>query len=144
MSVEENKALVRRGLEEWWKGNDILDETLHTDYIGHPGSTDIEFNRKMIASGKQAFSDVSVTFHDMIAEGDLVACRTTVRATHTGQWPGGPPPSGKRIEMIWLRMYRIVDGKIAESWALRDELSTAKQLGITPDMGKVQVRTWDD
>ena len=143
MSVEENKALVRRGLEEWYKGNDILDETSHPDYVGHPGSTDIEFNRKMIASMSRAFSDVSVTFHDMIAEGDLVACRTTFRATHTGEVMG-VAPSGKRIEMIWLRMYRIADGKIAESWSLRDDLGAAKQLGIIPDMEQVQVHTWGD
>jgi len=80
----------------------------------------------------------------MIAEGDLVACRTTVRATHTGQWPGGPPPSGKPFVMIWLRMYRIADGKIAESWGLQDQLSVAKQLGMTLDMEQVQVHTWDD
>ena len=53
--------------------------------------------------------------HAMLAEGDLVASRWTVYGTHRG--PIGPfAPTGKRLEIAGLSIYRIANGRIAEGW----------------------------
>jgi len=56
---------------------------------------------------------------DVIAEGDRVAVRYTTRAVHGGTLFGFPP-SGRRITMTGIEVYRVVDGRIAEMWAEGD------------------------
>jgi predicted ester cyclase len=73
---------------------------------------------------------------DQIAEGDRVVSRLTIRGTQTGPLalPNVPtmPPSGRRFEMTEIRIDRIVDGRIAESWFVYDRLGWFEQLGILP------------
>ena len=61
-----------------------------------------------------------VTVEDMIAEGDRVAARVTMRGTHLGEFEG-IAPTGKRVEVRAMDMYRITDGKIVEHWGHGDD-----------------------
>ena len=68
----------------------------------------------------------------VVAEGDYVV-QYGVRA---GQWPGGPflgisAPAGPYARGTAF-MYRLVDGRIAERWAVRDDLGMIRQLGVDP------------
>jgi predicted ester cyclase len=60
---------------------------------------------------------VRVTVEDIIAEGDRVAARVTMRGTHLGEFDG-IAPTGKRVEVRAIDIYRITDGKIVEHWAM--------------------------
>ena len=61
----------------------------------------------------------------------------TRRATaRTGPWPGGeflgiPAPAGDYARGF-ATLYRFRDGRIAERWAVRDDLGMLRQLGALP------------
>ena len=90
---------------------------------------------------KQAFSlfttahpDGIHVIHDLIAEGDRVVARVTGSGTHTGELMG-IPPTGKRLEMTGIVIYRIEGGKIVERWAQHNVLGLMQQLGVIPTHG---------
>ncbi len=144
MSTEENKALVRRYIEEAVnKGNlAILDEVMSPDFrnpmapsAAVPGSG-VERYKQSVAGTRAAFPDVEVTFDCMVAEGDLVAYQTTWRGTHRGVLRG-IAPTGKRVEWRATAFRRVVDGKVVEGWGTYDWLGVLEQLGatVTPPAG---------
>jgi predicted ester cyclase len=67
----------------------------------------------------------------MIAQGDKVACLITLSGTHDGEFQGSPP-TGRRLSMDHVHWHRLVDGKLVERWAVRDDLGAAQQLGLLP------------
>jgi predicted ester cyclase len=75
-----------------------------------------------------------VTVEDMIAEGDTVAFRLTLRGTHEGEFIG-VPATGNRIEMTVQNFYRLRDGKVVERWSNPDMLTLMVQLGAVPAPG---------
>lgn len=79
----------------------------------------------------EAFPDFRITIHDIIAEGEIVALRTTGRGTHKGAF-FGIPPTGKEIVFHETNFNRIVDGKLVEHWADRGNLEVMQQLGAIP------------
>ncbi|MGA8542074.1 MAG: ester cyclase [Thermoplasmata archaeon] len=84
------------------------------------------------------FSHSLHTLHEMIAEGDWVAVRTTCTGTHTespelpvnGGMFVGLKPTGRSYTVQQIHMFRIVDGKLTEHWANRDDLGAARQIGL--------------
>lgn len=88
MSAEENKAVVRRYLDSAWNKRDIsvIDELVAEDFVQHapnvpPGREGIKKFFQMLYGG---IPDASFTLENIIAEGDQVATRFTVRGTHQG------------------------------------------------------------
>jgi len=79
-----------------------------------------------------AMPDYNVSIDDLIAEGDRVAARFTMRGTHTGADFLGLPASGRKINVTGISIFRIADGKIAEHWANEDALGLLQQLGAMP------------
>ena len=77
------------------------------------------------------FPDVQPTVEDLLADGDNVIERTTVRATHTGEF-NGIPPTGNQVAWTEIHIYRLQDGKIAELWSEIDLLGLLIQLGAIP------------
>ena len=80
MSVEDNKAAVRRFYQEVINGRnpDALDELLVPDGVDHTfGSQSTEQAKRFFGMVYQAFPDLHAEVHDVIAEGDLVAVRST-------------------------------------------------------------------
>ncbi len=124
MSSEQNKALIRRLVEEVWNAGE---ETAIARYF-HPDLREevTKHWRELLA----AFSDVQVTVEDMIAEGDKVAARLVVSGTHDRGPFAGQPPRGKRLTWGSFRFYRVAEGKVAETWAMQDRLSLMQQLGL--------------
>ena len=72
--------------------------------------------------------DTHYHIDDIIAEGDKVAVRMTVSGTHTGPIRD-IPPTGKRISVDYVHWFRLADGKVAELWAVRDDLNEADLRG---------------
>jgi len=133
MSIEENKALVRRFCELENRGEvDALFELLAPGYVSHYTTGDMPLDKQFWATFSTAFPDISFTMEHLIAEGDKVAFRETWTGTHKGEFMG-IPPTGKKVEMINTCIIRIADGKYAESWCTLDELRLSQQLGVIPE-----------
>jgi predicted ester cyclase len=127
MSTDQNKAVVRRYLEEIInRGNfEVADEIFAQSYVNH--SAGVGFGQALtdflagIVNMKAAFPDWHVTLEDMVAEGDLVVDRVRIAATHSG-CVHGVAPTGRRIETLAMHMWRVVDGRLAEGWYATDAL----------------------
>ncbi len=119
MSIEENKAIIRRWIEEAFNTGDerVMDELLAPDFVSYTsGSSEVgdrEDQKRAIAQLHTAFPDLTTTIEDMIAEDDKVAYRWTLRGTHRGAW-GNLAATGKQITGTGITINRIVDGKIVE------------------------------
>jgi steroid delta-isomerase-like uncharacterized protein len=135
---EENKAIVRRFnelVEEYWRtGNaDALEEVVAPDFVHHaPGiPPDLEGLKQALPMFRAAFPDMRLTEEDVIADGDKVVDRVTVRGTHQGELMG-IPSTGKQVEFTETHISRIADGKIVERWGEWDALGLMQQLGGVP------------
>jgi steroid delta-isomerase-like uncharacterized protein len=136
MSAEENKALVRRFVEEFWnEGNPTAaDELMAIDAAVHMPTGEMvnpDGLKSFAATWRGSFPDWHSTFEELIAEGDKVAERWTGRGTHRGELQG-IPPTGKRVEVPGSVFYRIVGGKIVEFRGQLDMMSLMQQLGVIP------------
>jgi len=130
MSLEENKAIVRRFVEAYNKGNlDLLDDLVSPDFVDHAHQLSPEGVKQVIRMALKAFPDYHETIEDIIAEGDRVWVRIEATGTNTGEWMG-LAPTGKKITMMFADMFRIANGKLVEYWEVRDQLDFLKQLGL--------------
>jgi steroid delta-isomerase-like uncharacterized protein len=141
MTLEQNKATVRRWSEELWsQGNlAVADEIIAPEYLRHdPGdpfpARGPEDVKRIVTMLRTMLPDLSIEIEAMVAEGDMVASRYTATATDTRGYMG-KPPTGKAIRTSAMQMFRFANGKIVESWAVRDDLGTLVQLGHLPPMG---------
>jgi steroid delta-isomerase-like uncharacterized protein len=141
MSMEENKALFRRFIEEIInQGNlAIVDELFGSDYIYHaPGSPEFrgpEGVNQFVMMYRSAFPDLHLTVEDLIAEGDKVVTRWTMRGTHRGELMG-IPATGKQVSVPGIVISRFANGKIVEEWENFDTLGLMQQLGLVPTPGQ--------
>src|SRR5262245_650053 len=136
MSLEANKALVRRYLEEVYAGNfDILDEVLAEEYVGtrpaewRDGDTLARYKANF-GEVRRAFPDIQLRFEALIAEGDWVAMHWRVEGTHLGEFRG-LPPTGKHASWTATAFRRVREGKIVQGYATFDWLGVLRQLGVT-------------
>lgn len=134
MSTEENKALVRRFYDEVTNGKNValLDELLAPNFEGFTGEDsghgqNREEFKHMISMMLKAFPDHHQTIHDWIAEHDKVVTRWTAWGTQQGEF-AGIAPTGKRVKISGMDIFRVVDGKIVEVWAEVDTLGVMQQL----------------
>ncbi len=135
MSTEENKAIVRRVIDEMVnKGNlEVADEVLASDYIYHFPTHEIngpEGLKEFISSMRTAFPDLHVTIEDLLAEGDTVAARFIMRGTFKGELMG-IAPTGKQLTFPEAVFIRFEGGKEVEATAYGNMLSFNEQLGIS-------------
>jgi steroid delta-isomerase-like uncharacterized protein len=132
MSLEGNKAIVRREQAELWSHTGDLDaaEELFV-------ADQAEAAKQEAADFRRGFPDVVSTIDDLIAEGDKVVARWRSRATHRGDYMG-MPPSGKEVQIMGISVYRIEEGKIAESWMVEDQFGLLRQIGAIPEPGHAQ------
>ena len=141
MSTEENKAIVRRFVDEVQSGGniEILDELCSPDFINHsapPGMpAGCEGVKLVTAMFRQAFPDSYFTIEDMIAEGDKVVTRKTFHGTHEGEFMG-IPPTRRRVSISLIDIVRIAGGRVVEHWSLADNLGMMQQLGVIPQPGQ--------
>lgn len=133
MSVEQNKALIRRWYDEIWnKQNlEVIDELAAPDFVSHRENVSREQVKEGIAGMFAAFTECSVRIEDMFAEGDKVCTRTVISSRHTGEYMD-IPATGKEITIPGISVHRIVDGQITDDWASADMLDVMQQLGAIP------------
>ncbi|HEV7473234.1 MAG TPA: ester cyclase [Pyrinomonadaceae bacterium] len=136
---EENKALMRRWFEEVWnKGRvDAIDEMFARDGVAYGLSDDpsklitgpADF-KPFHAKFRGAFPDITVVVEDIVAEGDKLVARCSVRGKHTGDHLG-VAASNAPVDFTGMVIARIKDGKIIEAWNNFDFLTMNRQIGIS-------------
>ena len=135
----QNKELVRRFMEEVQNEHryESIDELCQPDQLlDHPEipepvrGTDIL--REKVQQMEVALPNMHFTIEDLVAEGDQVAVRFTLRGTQTG--PFGPvKASGKSIDQSGMTVYDVRDGKLAAARIREDLLAMLDQMGVIPD-----------
>jgi steroid delta-isomerase-like uncharacterized protein len=137
----DNKALVRRYVEEVLnkKNLALVDELFASTFIDHDSSMP-EANgpagvKRLAAMVHLGFPDLHFTIEDMVAEGDKVVYRYSVRGTHENDFMG-IVATGKQINMTGIHIYRVGDGKLQEEWENWDMLGLMRQLGVLPQQGQ--------
>ena len=137
MSLEQNKALVRRQFELLSVGDVQGAANLWApESLNHGRATSPHDMAKVYESLRSLHEEH--TLHEMIAEGDWVAVRTTCRGVHSakpelpvnGGMFEGLTPNDRSYTVQHIHMFRVVDGKLAEHWANRDDLGAARQIGL--------------
>ncbi len=91
----------------------------------------------------RAFPDGKVELVNLVAQGDMVVGEFTGRGTHTGVLKGPigeVPPTGRRVEMSFVEVYRLRNGKISEGKVYFDAGPMLAQLGILPEVAATQQR----
>ena len=143
MSTEENKAVVRRFFEELLSTDNLAlaDEILSPDFrfyfAGSPDPMDLKRYKDFLAARRAAFPDRRFAVEDMIAEGDKVSARFTMRGTHNGELRG-IAPSGREVTMSGIDIIRLKEGKMVEDRVEVDQLGMMQQLGVIPSPQQVE------
>ena len=73
----------------------------------------------------------SLTFHEVMLEGDLYSCRFVVAGVHVGTFMG-IPATGRRYELSGITIVRHADGRAVERWSCADMLGLLIGLGAIP------------
>jgi steroid delta-isomerase-like uncharacterized protein len=131
----ENNGVVRAVFSEIWsKGNvELVPNLFSESFVGHfPGGDTVHGRQGLAAeviAHRKAFPDWTEELVDEINDHDRVAVRFTSRGTNTGGFLGNPP-TGNRVEISEVAIFRFVDGEIAEQWVYPDILSLQRQLNV--------------
>lgn len=136
MSVEQNKSIVRRYLDEAVSKGDVSAIETYvasgivftSPYTPEP-IKGIEGFKQMIAMLHTAFPDLQIHEEDALGEGNTVATRWFATGTHQGDFMGHRP-SGRHYKISGQSIYRLSEGKIVEGWVNDDSLGMLQQLGI--------------
>ncbi len=137
MSIDENKKVVRRiyDNEALHRGLGYLDDLVARDVVNHnpfPGAgPGIEGVKGAVTAMLGLFPDARFSIDDVIAEADKVAVRVTLRGTHLGPFMGRPA-TGAAVTSSETIIFRVVAGKVVETWASRDDLGMMRQLAGEP------------
>jgi predicted ester cyclase len=140
MGLEENKAAVAEAIDTFNDPDtrrrylEVHHPSVTAHGLGSPDPVDFEGVTEFYETLWSAFPNVEATIEDMIAEGDSVSFRVTVRGTHRGEFMG-VAASGNQVTMSVQNIYRFRDGKVVERWSNPDLLSLMVQIGAIPAPG---------
>jgi predicted ester cyclase len=124
MSVEENKLLVRRLVEEAVarRNIDVLDELAAGDFA--------EVAKRWVRPFQSAFPDFEMEIVVLIAEGEKVVAHFKCSGTHRGEWLG-VPATGRRFEGVdEIYIFDVSDGRLVGAVGVEDNLARLRELGI--------------
>jgi predicted ester cyclase len=133
-TVETNIGAVRR----FWEGFnahklEVWDEVCAATFLNHdPGlptpDADLQTLKQTISSLIAAFPDIQSTEEDVIADGDAVVVRRTLRGTHCSEFMG-IHPNGETVTFTGIWFARLNSGRLVEQWVSFDALGLLRQIG---------------
>jgi predicted ester cyclase len=139
MTTEELKAHTLEGFERMFNQGDLdfVDTTVAPGAVDHqePEGTDVAAHLKhVISTLRTAFPDLNFDVHQLICEGDTVACRSTMTGTHQGPLRIGPlanlAVNATPIEVPHMHFFRYDPaGRLTDLWHVWNTLALARQLG---------------
>ena len=130
-----------KALHQVWNtgGLALIDSVYAHDFLAHwPPSSEVPERRGIdgirfgVERIRTAFPDWHEQVLDVFGSGDRVASRYVSTGTHKGTF-WGIEPTGRRIEISEISIFRIADGRIAEQWCMFDDLARLQQLGVSPE-----------
>ena len=136
-----NAAIVQRWIGEGWaktpgETDAVIDELFAANFelssppLSYQGAEAFKEHVRLV---KAAFPDIRFTVDEIIAEGDKVAVRWTLRGTHMGEWRD-MAPTGRQVRISGTGIVRIADGKIQEWHEHHDALGLMEQVATSmPD-----------
>ncbi len=133
--AQESKEVLLKWVNELNNNNmAALDDIIHPGFIDHNPFEGVTPDKEGYISllklaHAEWFPDIKVNVEDMVGEGDKVAVRLSVTATHTGNVMGAEP-TGKPLAWNAYAIYRVKDGKIFERWEMLDSFAFMSQLGL--------------
>ena len=138
-TITQNKDTVRRYFDALSRGDiEGVMKEVDPSFMNHaaiPTMQGPEGLRVILTKLHDAMPDQRLTCEDLIAEGDLVVARVTLRGTQTGALQFTRfqlPASGRTVETIQIHIFRMKDGKMVEHWAGHDHIGLLRQLGHSP------------
>jgi predicted ester cyclase len=141
MVTDDNKRLVREVMDRAFNGGDlsVIDQYHAPGGIDHqePLGTDfLDHLKKVVVGLRRAFPDLHFEIHAMLAEGDVVAFRSTMTGTHSGVLnlgPGQPlQPTRRKVSVPHMHFVQITNGKTTDLWHLWNTTMMLQQLGAVP------------
>lgn len=105
-----------------------------------PRGQNIQWMADLLYLYRCAFPDLHVEILDQIAEGEKVVTRLRMRGTQTGTLMT-IPASGKEIDITGIRIDRVLDGKIVESWFQLDMFGMLSQIEVLPAISRLTQTT---
>src|SRR5260221_2375468 len=138
MITEQKNIGTRKIIEQAFNEGklSVIDECTAPDGVDHqePAGTDFIAHLKQVVVGlRTAFPDLHFEIHDMLAEGEIVAMRSTMTGTHTRTLSVVPgrslPATGRSVSVPHMHFVRIVDGKTTDLWQLWNISMMLHQLG---------------
>src|SRR5260370_40401085 len=131
-------ALIERGFNHGELN--VVDEQIAPGAIDHQEALGTEFIshlKEVILGLRTAFPDLKFEVHAILADGGLVAFRSTMTGTHRGPLSVGPgrglPATGRTVSVPHMHFVRIAHGKALDLWHLWDTPQMLRQLGVMPD-----------
>jgi steroid delta-isomerase-like uncharacterized protein len=134
---ENNKEVVRQ-IEEAWNSNqlDKLDALFAPAFIQHAAAitpASLDGARQTHQMSMQAMPDRKTQIEEIMAEGDKVSVRVRLTGTNTGGFSWlGIPANGNAVDVEWISIYTLKDGKVTEHRAVMDVMGLMQQLGAIP------------
>jgi predicted ester cyclase len=142
-AAERNRAALRRLIDEGFnQGNlAVAHELIAPDAVEHEelppgieGTAPEQFNQ-LVTLLRAGIPDLRVGVEDMLAEGDKVVARMTMRGTHRGELLG-IPASGRSVAVAVIDIVRFgADCVMVEHWGQMDNLGLLQQIGAIPAPG---------
>jgi predicted ester cyclase len=143
MAASESESIVRDQVRLLNEGDAAGSAATFADpSLNHGMSVPRAGIEAVFRSLRTAVPDLHIETIETVSDGEVVATRVTLTGTHLGmpELPfvqGGVfatvEPVGAKVEMLQMHFYRVRDGKIIEHWAVRDDLTLARQLGVVGD-----------
>jgi predicted ester cyclase len=144
VGAHDRKAITMEGFERTFNQGDVAyaDTAIPTEAVDHQEPLGASFPphlKKVVTTLRTGFPDLHFEVHHMIAEGDTVACRSTMTGTHLGRLDIGPlagiEPKGARVEVPHMHMFRYSGDRLADLWHVWDTTALLGQLGAPmPEM----------
>ena len=140
MTTAEMKDLTIEGFERMFHQGDLayVDQALGVGGVDHQEPAGVPFAehlKRVVVAMRTAFPDVRFEVHHLLAEDDLVACRSTMTGTHLGRLdlvPPGIEPTGRSVRVAHMHFFRYADGRVTDLWHLWDTPGLLRQLGAAP------------
>jgi len=136
-----NEALAHRFHLDIFQAGSLAaaDELCTPDFAWHAPGAGVPQGaagvKQMATMYRTAFPDLRITHEDTISQGDKVVIRWTVTGTHQGELQG-VPPSGRRVTVTGIDIFRVAGGKLAELWQNYDQLGMLQQIGAVSAPGQ--------
>lgn len=132
--VSENKRVVLRSEKELWSSGNlaVADELYSPDFVCHfvvgPEWRGVQGIKDEVREHRTSFPDWNEHVDDIVAEGDRVVIRFTSTGTQRGEF-AGIAPTGKKVSIQEVAIFRLANGKIVEQWGMPDLHGLMEQLG---------------